>query len=506
MSSYIPEADLVASQQLNEARQAEHTMTNLDFADEVRRDRMETIWRATVTIVSVGIWFFVILSTAEDINIATDILVPAAIIVVASYGSKFLLARGNLSLATWVYAWGIIVSVAYLMFQASDNVQQFLPFLLLIPVYVVGLMLPMRAMPALMTTIIVVIIGVPWLAAGEVGVPSGGGALAIVLAIVTSLISVQVSGELHGIAEWALESYRRERDGATQLFESRQKIEKSFLRQRALTKELESTNEQLDEARSAAEEAKHFRGQFLANMSHELRTPLNAVIGFSETMLNFPPMYNNVELPIEYRQDLEQIHNSGKHLLNIINDILDLSKIDAGRLDINLQSVELEPIIKSSMSTAVGLVGGKPVKLTRETPDDIPMVYGDPVRIRQVLLNLYSNAAKFTEEGFVKLSLTYDDKFVTLALEDTGEGIQPDDLARIFEEFRQASAGRKRARAGSGLGLAISRQLLSLMGGRIWVESTYGKGSAFYFTLPIYEGQDDVALTEEQALSESKIS
>ena len=141
------------------------------------------------------------------------------------------------------------------------------------------------------------------------------------------------------------------------------------------------------------------------------------------------------------------------------------------------------------MSTAVGLVGGAPIKLTRKTPDDIPLVKGDAVRIRQVLLNLYSNAAKFTSEGVINLSLTYDDDFVTISLSDTGEGIHPNDIDKIFEEFRQGSAGRKKARAGSGLGLPISRQLLELMGGQIWAESRLGEGSIFSFTLPRFKAE-----------------
>jgi len=203
----------------------------------------------------------------------------------------------------------------------------------------------------------------------------------------------------------------------------------------------------------------------------------------------------------------DPLHKSfRKTILAIINDILDLSKIDVGRLDIQIQRVELEPILKGVLSTAVGLVGGKPIKLNRKTPKTIPDVKGDPTRIRQVLLNIYSNAAKFTLEGSIKLSLTYDDEMIKISIQDTGEGIHPDDLEKIFEEFRQGSAGRKKARAGAGLGMAISRQLLDLMGGRIWVESNLDKGSTFHFTLPIYDKTRDDLESDVAGQSKPKLA
>jgi len=163
-----------------------------------------------------------------------------------------------------------------------------------------------------------------------------------------------LSGGLYGIAEWALDNYRKERQVKEQLFDTQQEVQRSFLRQKALAEQLQHTNEELESAREAAIEAKNFRGQFLANMSHELRTPLNAIIGFSETMLNFPMMYDNTPLPPAYKSDLNQIYTSGKHLLQLINDILDLSKVDAGKLDLEIEQVDLEPIFKGVLATAVG--------------------------------------------------------------------------------------------------------------------------------------------------------
>jgi two-component system cell cycle sensor histidine kinase PleC len=310
--------------------------------------------------------------------------------------------------------------------------------------------------------------------------------VALILTAFTTGLSAQVSGELFAIAEWALENYRKERQTTYALFESRQALEKSLNRQRALTEQVQEANAQLESARRSEEEAKNFRGQFLANMSHELRTPLNAIIGFSQTMLDFPAMYDGVNLPDQYQQDMNQILSSGKHLLTIINDILDLSKVDAGKLDLELQPVDLAPVVKGVLSTAVGLVGdkGRRVQLLRDVPDPLPMVMGDPLRVRQVLLNLYSNAAKFTDSGYIKLRIITEENEVIFGVEDTGIGIADTDRSTIFEEFRQGTAGRKKGRQGAGLGLAISQQLLRLMHGRIWFESVLGKGSTFFFALP----------------------
>jgi signal transduction histidine kinase len=225
-------------------------------------------------------------------------------------------------------------------------------------------------------------------------------------------------------------------------------------------------------------------------MSHELRTPLNAIIGFSETMLNFPIMYDDVALPTPYEADLRQIFTSGKSLLNLINDILDLAKVDAGRLEVVMQPVEIEPIVRAVMSTAVGLLGTKQVELKRVMQPDLPRLWADESRVRQVLLNLYSNAAKFTDAGTIELTVRETDEGVMFSLRDSGAGIDARDLNLIFEEFKQASNTGTRGRdprSGAGLGLAISLQLLNLMGGRIWAESEGpGRGSTFHFVVQRY--------------------
>ncbi len=352
-------------------------------------------------------------------------------------------------------------------------------------IFIVGLLLPIQSTVIATVLSIGLTLFIPVLGHGlsELGLQ----ALAIGAILVAAGIAWQMSGELYGIAEWALANYRKERDTAGRLYETQQEIQRSLLRQQGLTEDLQTVNGELEVARSAAIEAKNFRGQFLANMSHELRTPLNAIIGFSDAMINYPMMYGNQPLPPAYRQDLDQINSSGKQLLALINDILDLSKVDAGKLDLQMEEVDPDELIKYVLSQAIGLKGDKPIKLRRDTPDQLPHVRGDSLRIRQVMLNLLSNATKFTDQGSITLSAhAQDDGTVVFAVADTGIGIPPQDMDKIFEEFRQGTSGRRKGRAGSGLGLAIARQLLGLMGGTIWAESKLGEGSTFYFTLPIY--------------------
>jgi signal transduction histidine kinase/DNA-binding response OmpR family regulator/putative methionine-R-sulfoxide reductase with GAF domain len=233
-------------------------------------------------------------------------------------------------------------------------------------------------------------------------------------------------------------------------------------------------------------EVDKLKTQFLANMSHELRTPLNSIIGFARVILK------GIDGPLTELQqtDLGAIYNSGQHLLGLINDILDVAKIEAGKMDLNFEEVDLKQIIKGVMSTAVGLVKDKPVQLEHRVPDDLPPIWADSTRVRQIVLNLVSNAAKFTEQGKISVSASYNDDWVTVKVADTGIGIPEDKLDTIFEEFTQVDASTTRRAGGTGLGLPITRHFVQLHGGEINVESKAGVGSVFAFTLPIHPRED----------------
>jgi PAS domain S-box-containing protein len=234
-------------------------------------------------------------------------------------------------------------------------------------------------------------------------------------------------------------------------------------------------------------ELDRIKSQFLANMSHELRTPLNSIIGFSRVILK------GIDGPVseQQHQDLSAIYNSGQHLLGLINDILDHAKIDAGKLELALEELNIADTVNSVMATAQGLIKDKPIKLKSEIEPSIPTVRADPMRIRQVLLNLISNAAKFTDEGSITVTAHLQAgargiQEIWVGITDTGPGISPEDQTKLFQAFSQVDSSPTRKTGGSGLGLSICQRMVELHGGKISVDSAIGKGSTFHFTLPVY--------------------
>jgi PAS domain S-box-containing protein len=254
--------------------------------------------------------------------------------------------------------------------------------------------------------------------------------------------------------------------------------------------------EELQKRAEQLKEMDRLKTQFLANMSHELRTPLNSIIGFSRVILK------GIDGPIteQQRADLTSIHNNGQHLLAMINDILDISKIEASKMELIFEPVDMQQMISGVMSTAAALVEDKPIELKQEVASDLPIIRADSTRVRQVILNLLSNAAKFTEEGQITLRSWADEEQITISVEDTGIGVPSEHQTTIFEEFRQVDASTTRRTGGTGLGLAISRHFVEMHGGRIWVESEPDVGSTFTFTLPI-TGPAPIAESELADLS-----
>jgi signal transduction histidine kinase len=239
-------------------------------------------------------------------------------------------------------------------------------------------------------------------------------------------------------------------------------------------------NAELRRLYSELEEASRHKSEFLANMSHELRTPLNAIIGFSQVLQQ--RLFGEVNAKQE--EYLEDILSSGNHLLSLINDVLDLSKVEAGQVELELADLSLRDALERGvvMVREKAATGG--IRLSLEVADDVDVVRGDERRLRQVVFNLLSNAVKFTPPGgSVAVAAERVGRDVRVSVTDTGSGIAPEDHERIFEEFQQTGAGAAQ-REGTGLGLALSKRLIELHGGRIWVESVLGEGSRFSFTLP----------------------
>jgi signal transduction histidine kinase len=252
----------------------------------------------------------------------------------------------------------------------------------------------------------------------------------------------------------------------------------SELRERMLTQQ--RTLGELRQTNDALERAMRVKSDFLATMSHELRTPLNAVIGLSALLLDSP----TEQLSPRARQALETMRASGNHLLTLLNDILDLAKVEAGKLNFREELIEPTPLARACLATVNPLVGEKPIELRFAPAEEAGLVRGDPVRVRQILLNLLSNAVKYTDRGAVSLTVARDGDRLLFEVADTGIGIDPDHFEVLFEEFRQIATGDARRYGGTGLGLALSRRMARAMGGDIAVTSRVGQGSTFTLAMP----------------------
>jgi signal transduction histidine kinase/CheY-like chemotaxis protein len=247
----------------------------------------------------------------------------------------------------------------------------------------------------------------------------------------------------------------------------------------------EQAREVAEEAAAEAQEANVAKGQFLANMSHELRTPLNAIIGYSEMLIEEAEDLGEDALT----PDLQKIRTAGHHLLGLINDVLDLSKVEAGRMDVHLEPFGVQETLDGVLATVGPLLAQNGNRLVVHT-DALPeRLHSDPTKVRQILLNLLSNAAKFTRDGTVTLDAGPRGDGLAFAVRDTGIGMTPEQLAKLFQPFTQADASTTREYGGTGLGLAISRRFAELLGGDITVESAFGEGTTFTLTLPLDAGR-----------------
>jgi len=249
-------------------------------------------------------------------------------------------------------------------------------------------------------------------------------------------------------------------------------------------RQLALMNERVAVLRLLAEEAQKAKTRFVARVSHEFRTPLNMIIGLVDLVVETPQMYD-VTLSPRMREDLEVVHRNCEHLADMINDVLDLTRIEADRMVLYKERVDIDQVIDSAVEAVHPLLESKQLALLISVPENLPEVYCDHTRIEQVVLNLMSNAVRYTKEGKITVTVAQREQHVLVSVTDTGPGIPPEDVERIFEPFCQGTRELWRDKGGSGLGLSISKQFVELHGGRMWVESALGVGTTFTFELPI---------------------
>ncbi len=401
------------------------------------------------------------------------------------------------SYARHVLVWGL---TATLLAAMALFTEPWLPFLGPILIFIAAMLVRgggfwTAAMVAALTL---------WLAAdGTRAYPLPGISVTLLLGVAVTWLAVRT---LYTALEWAWTMQQRA-DHLLETARDRQGGLNNALKSLDMANAiLRRTQRELITARKQADEARLMKEQFAANVSHELRTPLNLIMGFSEMMHLSPEVYKEMEWPLTLRRDVYQIYRSSRHLLEMIDDVLDLSRFEMVGFTLNKESTSLASLVQEAVGIAKDLFMGQPVSLETEIVDDLPLLDVDRTRIRQVLLNLLSNAARFTDDGIVRVEARMNESEVVVSVSDTGAGIPADSLPHLFDEFYQVDRSLHRKPGGTGLGLAISKHFVTAHDGRIWVESEEGVGSMFTFTLPIPDKHVPVAyLKMERPLEPSEL-
>ena len=325
------------------------------------------------------------------------------------------------------------------------------------------------------------LLGANWLDLSEILTPN-------ILIYLTAFTTGLISRQLVIVLNWMQTAYKEANSFLEQLRDERASMARTLTQLEEAYRRIEKMNSALIEARRVAEESRRLKAEFAANISHELRTPLNIIIGFSETMANAPETYQGVSWSPTLRGDVEQIYQSSRHLLSLIDDILDLSALDMHRLGLTFEETSIETVITEAVAVVQDLFHAKQIYLRVNISPGLPPLRMDATRIRQVLINLLNNASRFTLTGGVTVSAQMSGHAVQVAVADTGVGIAPQDVSRVFDEFGQVDSTLRREHDGSGLGVPLSKRLVELHNGRMWLESEPGKGSTFFFTLPVQTG------------------
>lgn len=450
-------------------RQYDFEMANEDIYADLRRQALG--W--TVVLIGAGTWIGLLFVDMISHRLLTA-WIGGAVATVSVCAALYLLRAHHLRLACYITVACMWVSNAILAFYTT---QSFFLYLFGLAIVLSSSLVNFSASVFLAissTVLTTALAGTPELAVGPL------------VNIWGSLIaSVVISKGLYQ----GMETIKRHHDNAIEQMnlarDSRAQLVKLTKALQDATEALRHTNIQLRYAREAADEARRLKAQFAANVSHELRTPINLVIGYSEVMVTAPEIYG-APLPPAYRSDIQAIYRNAKHLQDLINDILDISQIEASRMAITKEKANLRHTLLEAVKMAQDLVAAKGLAFNVELPVELPEVWIDRTRIRQVVLNLLANAVRFTDDGSVTLRASQDKDEIIVSVMDTGIGICQDDLERVFDEFYQTENSLSRKQMGTGLGLTLSMHVVQHHGGRLWAESDgiMGHGSTFSFTLP----------------------
>ncbi|MBX3050353.1 MAG: hybrid sensor histidine kinase/response regulator [Caldilineaceae bacterium] len=402
---------------------------------------------------------------------------PVALLVLLLAAAAWLLAGWRQAAGVWAVLAGLVATVLLLRFWLGIDGAL---VLLAIPATLGLLLLGHRGGSgvALICTLVAGWLGV------TARVPALEIALALALVWLLALVYWFILRSVGQLVDWSLAHYSGAQIALDEVRANRAQLHQTLEDLGHANRQLGLMNRRLAAAQMAAEEAHKTKAAFVANVSHEFRTPLNMIIGLSDLLIEAPHVYGS-QLPDELLEDLEIVQRNTQHLLAMVNDVLDLSQIEANRLALHRERVQPGEVVARAAAVVRPLLEKKGVELRLEVPPDLPDVYCDSNRVRQVLVNLLSNAARHTEQGHVTVDIAGSEHSVTFCVADTGPGIAPEDAAHIFEPFHRGTYGARSNENSSGLGLSISKQFIEMHNGRMWLESELGQGSAFSFSLPI---------------------
>lgn len=404
--------------------------------------------------------------------LALWIIIPALLAMGTLAGQHFLLSVWLL-LAVWLGA-----CLALLVLYPLNPPL----YLLALPVFFAGLFLSFRV--SILTWLLEGALSFFWLREFHPLSLAGDWQVFMVSSAGMLLLLWMAIRNYHEMLQWSWENYRQGQEELGQAREQRGQLNQAVRDLAEANTQMMRLNQLLNAARYQAEGAERAKAEFVANVSHELRTPLNMILGYCELIMDFPAVYG-ARLPARLMADIAAIQRNSQHLTSLISDVLNISQFEAQRMVLRKEWVALQDVVHEAVVAVQPLIESRSLYLHIELPEDLPALYCDQTRIRQVLLNLVSNAARITEAGGITIHVAHNENEVRVTISDTGPGIALEDIPKLFQPFRQLDGSLKRKHGGSGLGLNISRSFVELHGGKIGVDSQVGVGSNFWFTLPL---------------------
>lgn len=457
----------------------------------LRRDLLHTL--VPVTVVVAWAWFSCVVIQGWQLRRVTVFLL---VLILASYGASSL-SRRHYAGSCWVLLLGMIAAQSVLIGIPALSMAMAFGSVVII---VANALLGTRG--ALLVALLTWVVNMAALrvGTGATGVADGGVHLeALALYLMTLVASWLLTRPLRTAIGWSLASSTRARDALEEARDRRGEVYRALRALEEATYRIERMNNELIIAQHEAEEARAVKARFAATVSHELRGPLNLILGFSKLMALSPETYG-APLPRTYRADVYTIYRNAQHIVGLVDDILDLSRVEAQKLPLVKDRIELEAdVVQKVVRTVQPLAERKGLYLRQELAGDLPCIVADPVRLRQALLNLLINAARLTERGGITVRTSRQDEGLHVSVQDTGPGIAAENMPRLFREFHHVQRAETRASRGTGLGLSISKHLIELHGGQVWAESTEGEGATFHITIPFPGAQrirGDLARTD----------